>query len=105
MLGVISAAIMKTHNLQIAVCDEDDAIIIPFDQEERRGLKYHCHIHSDKAEDKDRVVLSLNRECCNAFAQIFGQLALGPYQEGFHVHLGLDDSQACSRGIRIELKE
>ena len=96
---------MKTHKLQINICDEDDSIIIPFDQEDCHGLKYQFHIHSEKAQDKDRVVLSLNKACCEAFAQIFGQLALGPYQEGFHVHLGFDESQACDRGIRIELQE
>ena len=96
---------MKIENIEIEVCEEDNSITIPFDQEHQHGMKYLFTVNPEDATDEDRVVLSLNKAGCHAFVQIFGQLALGPYRDGFHVHLGYDDSQAYGRGVRIELKE
>ena len=92
---------MRTKKIEFEVCDEDDASIIPFDQEDQRGMKYHLHVNSEKDTDKDRVILSLNKASCQAFAQLFGQLAHGPYHEGFHAHLGYEAKEAYGRGIRI----
>ena len=70
---------------------------IPFDN--NSGEKYTLDIVPNEIEAGDGVVINLNRKACEAFAQLFSQLAKEP--DGTHIHLGYDESEPQGPGFRL----
>lgn len=74
---------------------------IPFDN--NSGEKYSLDIVASGIETGDGVVLTLNKKACEAFAQIFLELAVS--EDGTHVHLGYDETEPQGPGFRLVLSE
>ena len=53
--------------------------------------------------DDSGVRVFANRKACVVLAQIFGKLALGSYEPGFHIHLrtNFDDDAANSDAMTV----
>lgn len=50
-------------------------------------------------------VLYANRQACALLARIFGKLALGSYEPGFHLHIEKDFQAEGTEAMRITLLE
>ena len=74
---------------------------IPFDN--NSGEKYTLDIVATDIETGDGVVLTLNKKACEAFVQIFLELAVS--EDGTHVHLGYDETEPQGPGFRLVLSE
>lgn len=70
---------------------------IPFDN--NSGEKYVLNVVPSDIETGDGVVLIVNKKACEAFAQLFSQLAKEP--DGVHIHLGYDESEPQGPGFRL----
>ncbi|WP_456294882.1 hypothetical protein M1D72_05825 [Vibrio sp. AK197] len=70
---------------------------IPFDN--NSGEKYTLDVVPNEIESGDGVVITLNQKACEAFAQLFSQLAKEP--NGAHIHLGYDESEPQGPGVRL----
>jgi hypothetical protein len=70
---------------------------IPFDN--NSGEKYVLNVVPGDIESGDGVVLTVNKKACEAFAQLFSQLAKEP--DGAHIHLGYDESEPQGPGFRL----
>lgn len=82
------------------IIDEENAIIVPFDDGNAGSFK--LTIHPDETDKGDCIVLQLDRAASRSFAKIFIQLANGEYSD-FHFHMGTDETPGSQRGLRIEL--
>lgn len=70
---------------------------IPFDN--NTGEKYFLEIVPCDIETGDGVILTVNQKACEAFAQLFSQLAKEP--NGTHIHLGYVESAPQGPGFRL----
>jgi hypothetical protein len=83
----------------------NDSILIDFDNDPERGAKYQISIMSKDTKQGDKLVLSLNKQACEAFARLFAQLAESSYEYGYHLHLSLTEEQKGHEGFRIVLNQ
>jgi hypothetical protein len=81
----------------------DDAIIVDFDNDPEHIAKYQIGLCSSDIQQGDKIVLSLNKQACKAFARLFAQLAEGNYEDGYHFHISLTEKQKGHEGLRIVL--
>ena len=95
---------MTKKTIEFDASDDGNAIAIPFDL--GNAGRYEIEIFPEDADAGDGIVLAVDKTACASLAQVFGQLATGDYQDGYHVHLGWneEDTQA-PRGFRIVLTE
>ena len=70
---------------------------IPFDN--NSGEKYVLDVVPNDIDTGDGVVLTVNKKACEAFAQLFNQLA--KESDGTHIHLGYDESEPQGPGFRL----
>ena len=90
--------------IEYEVPDRNNAIEVPFDN--GKAGKYEFQIYPDDADTGDAVVLSVDRQACRSLAKIFGQLSSGSYDDGYHVHLGWDETDTQAPvGLRIVLSD
>ncbi|MES2468177.1 MAG: hypothetical protein V4675_12800 [Verrucomicrobiota bacterium] len=91
-------------SIEYEVPGRDNAIEVPFDNGE--AGKYEFQIYPHDADTGDAVVLSVDREACRSLAKIFGQLSSGTYKDGYHIHLGWDETDTQAPvGLRIVLSD
>ena len=90
---------MDRKTLSFEVCPDGRSITVPFDNGDAGN--YEIEFFPDHGEADDGVILVADRRACRAFAEIFAQLGNGHYPEGYHVHLGWDESDAV--GVKIVL--
>jgi hypothetical protein len=83
----------------------NDSIILDFDNDPEHIAKYQISLSSTRTQQGDKVVLSLNKQACGAFARLFAQLAEGNYENGYHLHISLTEKQKGHEGLRIVLDQ
>ncbi len=93
---------MKT-SIEIEIGKDNSSIVIPFDNDNEG--KYEFSIDPENCENGDGIILRLNKKACLYFMQIFGQLAFGSYNDGYHVHLGYEQNLQPGPGVRIILND
>ncbi len=92
----------KEFNFEIT---GDDSIFVDFDNDLEHIAKYQFSLIPDSTQHGDKVILSLNKQACGAFARLFAQLAEGNYEEGYHLHISLTEKQKGHEGLRIVLDQ
>jgi hypothetical protein len=78
-----------------------------FDDEGPRTLTFEYDGQYEQRSEtiiEDGVpVLYVNKQACAVLAKVFGKMALGSYQPGFHVHLEKDFNAEREEMLRIVL--
>jgi hypothetical protein len=87
------------HSLEFETLDDSSSFLDPFDNPP--AGHYDIDLIPDAAEDRDRIVLTADREACRSFAKIFAQLAEGPYEQGHHLHIGPDEKDHYRSYMRV----
>jgi hypothetical protein len=89
--------------IEFEVSASESIITVPFDNPP--AGKYTVTLSPETAEDGDGVILELDRKACISFAKLFGQLAYGPYDGHYHLHLGYSSENPPGPGLRIVLND
>lgn len=91
------------HSFEFETLDDASIFLDPFDNPP--AGHYRIDLIPDAAEDRDKIVLTADREACRSFAKIFAQLAEGLYERDHHLHIGPDEKDHYRAYMRIVLDD